>query len=170
MTVADVVQGIATGDNDRFVRFVWEVSNDQWSLVVAQRRWVPFEKGGGYGKWVGHQHWSLDWGNEGSTNQRARRGHIFRMKKLYFSSQDGPIVVLLVVLWFSPVTNLVCDVILSLDLIARETPPKVVLAAHLNARMASASVRWIRPQSAKSEIRFTYSTSSCPNPRFSCLH
>ncbi len=55
--MADVGQSLATADDDRFVRFVWEVLPEEWARPLRQRRWVPFEKGGGYGKWFGHPWW-----------------------------------------------------------------------------------------------------------------
>ncbi|MBI4491821.1 MAG: hypothetical protein HY690_03400 [Chloroflexi bacterium] len=51
--VADVCQGLATADDARFVRFVWEAPPDEWARPERARRWMPFEKGGGYGKWFG---------------------------------------------------------------------------------------------------------------------
>ncbi|MBI2837083.1 MAG: hypothetical protein HYX75_02120 [Acidobacteria bacterium] len=64
--VADVCQGLATADDGRFVRFVWEVQPEEWTQPVRGRRWVPFEKGGGYGKWFGHHFWVVDWGHDGA--------------------------------------------------------------------------------------------------------
>ncbi|MBI4562773.1 MAG: hypothetical protein HY724_12075 [Candidatus Rokubacteria bacterium] len=64
--VADVCQGLATADDERFVRFVWEVPPGDWARPVRGRRWVPFEKGGGYGKWFGHHFWAVDWEHNGS--------------------------------------------------------------------------------------------------------
>lgn len=64
--VADVCQGLATADDARFVRFVWEVAPEEWGQPVRGRRWVPFEKGGGYGKWFGHHWWAVDWEHSGA--------------------------------------------------------------------------------------------------------
>ena len=64
--VVDVLQGLATADDARFVRFTWEVRPAEWSRPFCQRRWVPFEKGGGYGKWFGHHWWAVDWEGDGS--------------------------------------------------------------------------------------------------------
>jgi hypothetical protein len=64
--VADVCQGLATADDARFVRFVWEVPPAEWARAVRARRWVPFEKGGGYGKWFGHHFWAVDWEHDGA--------------------------------------------------------------------------------------------------------
>jgi hypothetical protein len=64
--VADVCQGLATADDARFVRFVWEVPPAEWARAARARRWVPFEKGGGYGKWFGHHFWAVDWEHDGA--------------------------------------------------------------------------------------------------------
>ena len=63
--VADVCQGLATADDGRFVRFVWEVAPEEWAHPVRGRRWVPFEKGGGYGTWFGHHFWVVEWAQDG---------------------------------------------------------------------------------------------------------
>lgn len=49
--IASMCQGMATADDGRFVRFQWEVRPEEWQATLQKRRWVPFEKGGGYGKW-----------------------------------------------------------------------------------------------------------------------
>lgn len=60
--VARVAQGMATAEDPRFVRYVWESPRATWSRDRPQDgRWVPFEKGGGYAKWFGHQWWMVDW-------------------------------------------------------------------------------------------------------------
>jgi len=64
--VASVVQGLATANDPRFVRFVWETPPSEWVKQVRSRRWVPFEKGGGYGKWFGHHWWTVDWEKHGA--------------------------------------------------------------------------------------------------------
>ena len=64
--VASVCQGLATADDARFVRFTWETPPQQWALPIPRRRWVPFEKGGGYGKWFGHHFWVVEWEHEGA--------------------------------------------------------------------------------------------------------
>src|SRR5262249_29878844 len=51
--VAEVRQGMATSNNDRFIRCFWEVSR--------QERWVPYAKGGGYSKWAGLDWLCVDW-------------------------------------------------------------------------------------------------------------
>ncbi|WP_308874036.1 BREX-1 system adenine-specific DNA-methyltransferase PglX [Thiothrix subterranea] len=61
--IATARQGMATGDNERFVRIWWEVkfsklglriknNNEAWQCLL---KWFPFNKGGSYRKWYGNQ-------------------------------------------------------------------------------------------------------------------
>jgi len=81
--VADVVQGLATANDARFVRFVWEAPPKQYGLPVRSRRWVPFEKGGGYGKWFGHHWWVVDWEHNGARI-KAFPASVVRNERYYF--------------------------------------------------------------------------------------
>jgi len=81
--VADVVQGLATANDPRFVRFVWEVPPLEWGREVRARRWAPFEKGGGYGKWFGHHFWAVDWEHSGARI-KAFPGSVVRNEQYYF--------------------------------------------------------------------------------------
>ncbi len=81
--VADVCQGLATADDARFVRCVWEVPPCEWPRPVRARRWVPFEKGGGYGKWFGHHFWAVDWEHEGARI-KATPGPRLQNEQHYF--------------------------------------------------------------------------------------
>lgn len=81
--VADVCQGLATADDARFVRFTWEAPPGEWGRPVRGRRWVPFEKGGGYGKWFGHHYWVVDWEHAG-TRIKATPGPRVQNEQHYF--------------------------------------------------------------------------------------
>ncbi len=73
--VASVVAGLSTGDNERFTRGYWECS--------GLDRWVPYEKGGGYMKWDGLRHWSVDWSERGAAI-RTYAGSAVRAESRYF--------------------------------------------------------------------------------------
>jgi hypothetical protein len=48
-------QGIATGNNDKCVRFWWEINNNDISVNVAdKKKWKFYSKGGPYNKWFGN--------------------------------------------------------------------------------------------------------------------
>jgi len=81
--VADVCQGLATANDPRFVRFTWEAPPDKWGIPVRERRWVPFEKGGGYGKWFGHHFWTIDW-EHGGARIKAFPASVIRNEQHYF--------------------------------------------------------------------------------------
>jgi hypothetical protein len=55
--IARVEEGYKTADNERFLRFFWE--------VATTAGWVPYEKGGGFARWAGLSFHVLDWRNEG---------------------------------------------------------------------------------------------------------
>ncbi len=67
MKYANVVQGLATADNDRFLRFWWEVEQEDISLDYKsdRKKWVPYAKGGPYNKWYGNLWYTVDWENDG---------------------------------------------------------------------------------------------------------
>lgn len=68
-TAADVRQGLATADDFRFVRIVWEVDprgvgfSREDSLRGA--RWVPFAKGGDYSPYWSDIHLVVEWERDG---------------------------------------------------------------------------------------------------------
>ena len=69
--VADVAQGVTTGDNARFLRFWWEcycrtIQFDRISLQETPlQRWVPCDKGGGFRRWSGNNEYIVDWTENG---------------------------------------------------------------------------------------------------------
>ncbi|MEY9584291.1 BREX-1 system adenine-specific DNA-methyltransferase PglX [Sinorhizobium fredii] len=72
--VATACQGLATTDNDQFVRSWHEVPADRISFTSANAeeaiqsgcRWFPIDKGGPYRKWFGNNDYVVDWENDGS--------------------------------------------------------------------------------------------------------
>ena len=70
---ASARQGLITGDNDRFMRFWFEVDRTHMSDNCDSRddtlnngiRWYPYNKGGDYRKWFGNNWYVVDWSNDG---------------------------------------------------------------------------------------------------------
>ncbi|MCL6478737.1 MAG: BREX-1 system adenine-specific DNA-methyltransferase PglX [Peptococcaceae bacterium] len=58
----EVRQGLATADDFRFVRAVWEVSPHK---IGQGRKWVPFAKGGEYSPYYDDIHLVVNWENDG---------------------------------------------------------------------------------------------------------
>ena len=67
--VDDVVNGLSTGDNFRFVRLFWEVEPDRIGYCAADvavgNRWVPLAKGGAYSPYWADLHLVVDWSGNG---------------------------------------------------------------------------------------------------------
>ena len=63
-SIADVAapkQGLATGDNNRFLRNIWEISKEKRGLT----KWVPCTKGGAFRKWYGNIEYCVNWEKDG---------------------------------------------------------------------------------------------------------
>ena len=66
-------QGLATADNDRFLRMWSEISfngiafniKSRDGALQSQRRWFPHLKGGEFRKWYGNHEWLVDWREDG---------------------------------------------------------------------------------------------------------
>ena len=71
--VANLRQGLATADNNRFVRQWWEVSRHRTNFqcrsreeaVASGSRWFPYNKGGDFRKWYGNHEHVVNWENDG---------------------------------------------------------------------------------------------------------
>jgi type II restriction/modification system DNA methylase subunit YeeA len=71
--IADARQGLATADNERFVRRWWEVDFakikfDACSTTDASNSgatWFPYNKGGEFRRWYGNHEFIVNWQNDG---------------------------------------------------------------------------------------------------------
>ena len=71
--VAPTRQGLATSDNDRFMRYWYEVcnakifydANDRTEAAQSRCKWFPCNKGGYYRKWYGDNEYVINWENDG---------------------------------------------------------------------------------------------------------
>jgi type I restriction-modification system DNA methylase subunit len=55
--------GLKTGNNNRFLRFWWEVSQN--GEIPKPAKWFPYSKGGPYQKWAGNLWAVVNWENNG---------------------------------------------------------------------------------------------------------
>lgn len=70
-------QGLITGNNNKFLRYWFEVSHrsigmgqsSREAASISKKRWFPCTKGGAYRKWFGNNDYVVDWENDG---QRIR--------------------------------------------------------------------------------------------------
>lgn len=91
-TLLDVKQGLATADNDRFLRYWPEVSQRQFGSSFATRedaklsgkKWFPHSKGGEFKKWYGNREWLVNWEQDGIELFEFRPRSVIRSPALYF--------------------------------------------------------------------------------------
>ena len=63
----DSGSGLSTADNERFLRFFWEVNAEKIaSGKKDEKKWYLFHKGGEYRKWYGNLLYVVNWENDGS--------------------------------------------------------------------------------------------------------
>ena len=71
--VAETRLGMATADNNRFLRFWFEVSEGKLGLNIATRteaieskkKWFQYQKGGEFRKWYGNLEYVVNWESDG---------------------------------------------------------------------------------------------------------
>lgn len=71
--VADAKQGMATSDNDRFLRYWFEVSissckfdcKNKAESIVSLEKWYPYNKGGAFRRWYGNNEYVVNWQHDG---------------------------------------------------------------------------------------------------------
>jgi hypothetical protein len=84
-SLASVKTGISTGNNERYVRFWWEIDKNQISSDYRhdKKKWVYFLKGGPYEKWYGNIFLVLNWENNGIDIKNYPRSTV-RNEGYYF--------------------------------------------------------------------------------------
>lgn len=90
--VANAKQGIATADNNRFLRLWYECSNDNLFLdcssheesKCSNKKWYPYNKGGEFRKWYGNNDFVVNWKCDGQE-LRAFKKSVIRNPNYYFS-------------------------------------------------------------------------------------
>jgi hypothetical protein len=69
----DTRQGMATSNNERFLRYWFEVGRNNIAVGLKNRneakeirhKWIPYNKGGRFMKWYGNQEYVVNWSNDG---------------------------------------------------------------------------------------------------------
>ncbi|MDB4717024.1 BREX-1 system adenine-specific DNA-methyltransferase PglX [Flavobacteriaceae bacterium] len=62
--VSDPRLGMATADNNRFLRLIWEPDSQKVNSENS-KKWYPYAKGGEYRKWFGNLEYVVNWENNG---------------------------------------------------------------------------------------------------------
>ncbi|MBB6451056.1 type II restriction/modification system DNA methylase subunit YeeA [Geomicrobium halophilum] len=95
--VAEAKQGLATGDNNRFLRLWPEVNIKNVGLYISNSeqamqsgcKWFPTTKGGSYRKWYGNLDYVINWESEGSeiknfVDENNKQRSVIRNPSYYF--------------------------------------------------------------------------------------
>lgn len=61
-TKMDICQGMKTADNERFVRYWYEISENK-----IGNKWFPYNKGGDFRRWYGNRDFLVNWENNGAA-------------------------------------------------------------------------------------------------------
>lgn len=91
-SLVPVKKGLDTGQNDKFLRYWFEVSFPKFGVgfessekfTEAQKKWAPHDKGGDFRRWYGNKEWVINWENNGYELHNSKAN--LRSKKLYFSN------------------------------------------------------------------------------------
>lgn len=89
--IADSKQGVATADNNRFLRMWQEVdiskvclsAKSQEEAVESRKKWFPYNKGGDFRRWYGNNDYLVNWENDGAE-LRSFKGAVLRNPSYYF--------------------------------------------------------------------------------------
>lgn len=90
METVPVKKGLDTGDNDRFLRFWYEVMFNKIGIGYEssenfsndKNKWAPHDKGGEFRRWYGNKYWIINWENNGYELHNSKAN--LRSKALYF--------------------------------------------------------------------------------------
>lgn len=84
---ATTIQGMITGNNNKYIRQWFEVNINNTKIksesieesLTANKKWIPYNKGGEFRKWYGNNDYLVNWKDDGKEI-RADGGHNFPPK------------------------------------------------------------------------------------------
>ena len=90
--LVDARQGLATADNDQFLRRWHEVDQEKCGYGFASRvaaaesgkKWFPYNKGGEFRRWFGNNEFLVNWGDDGKDISAFRPRSVIRNPDYYF--------------------------------------------------------------------------------------
>ncbi|WP_369693545.1 BREX-1 system adenine-specific DNA-methyltransferase PglX [Methanobrevibacter gottschalkii] len=83
-SLSSVKQGLATADNNRFLRFWYEVDFNKIGFSsktceeseLTGKKWFPYNKGGSFRKWYGNQEYILNFENNGFELENFEKANV----------------------------------------------------------------------------------------------
>lgn len=85
----ELCQGLSTSDNNRFIRFWYEVKKNKISILNSSNKnpkWFPLNKGGGFRKWYGNNLDIINWEDNGEELKRLQPKSVIRNSNKYLKS------------------------------------------------------------------------------------
>lgn len=89
--VVGTKKGLDTSCNERFLRFWWEITQENISKDYQKdkKKWVMYAKGGPYNKWYGNMWLTINWYNDGEdlknfTDEHGKMIPTLRNQDVYF--------------------------------------------------------------------------------------
>ena len=84
-------QGIATSNNDKFIRYWYEVQYNKLHFTCktheeafnSGKKWFPYNKGGNFRKWYGNNDYVINWEYDGAELKNYK-GSVLRNPNYYF--------------------------------------------------------------------------------------
>jgi len=82
---AMVVSGVKTGNNDRLLRYWWEVDplEISESYQKDKKAWVPYSKGGDFNKWFGNIWLCVNYRNDGQEIKKSKNYNLLAPNKSF---------------------------------------------------------------------------------------
>lgn len=80
----DLKQGLATADNQQFLRFWFEISMlnfgyedlERETAKMSEKKWFPYSKGGNFRKWYGNNDYVVNWLNDGFDIKKKKKNDL----------------------------------------------------------------------------------------------
>jgi hypothetical protein len=90
-SIASPRQGIATANNNRFLKGWYEVKNSKFlkncksvdECIQSKKKWYPYNKGGSFRKWYGNNFYVINWFNNGNEIKEFK-GSVIRNPSYFF--------------------------------------------------------------------------------------
>lgn len=105
--IAEPRVGMATANNDRFIRLWYEVDTNKFGVnipsrekaVESRKKWFPFAKGGEQRKWYGNNDTVVNWENDGYEIQNFKdektgriRSHNYNLDYIFSSALTWTVI------------------------------------------------------------------------------
>ena len=82
-SIASCCTGMQTGNNEKYIRFWYEVSFIKTSLYNSEKKYKKYNCGGEYKKWYGNHLYLVNWGENG-RKIRNEKSSVIRNEKFFF--------------------------------------------------------------------------------------